>query len=425
MTYFIQKQCAIYALMLLAALAWLGGIFVLQWRPPDQILGETVSWWTTSLNLIHGHGYSLCIQYYFPFCNTANQVSAAREPLPVLLFAGIAMLFKESLLAAGVTELFIHIGIMLALFFLTRELAGPLAGLIAVLVWAVYPEAFGLISQVSGDLLAALGLTFGMLFIVRARKSDRVRDWMLAGLGLGVASLSRSATIVIAGTIVLGLIVERWRLKETIIKRLRPALLVGIVAVALIMPWLIRNEIVFGQPVFGSTLVGYNVYRQNYMLSTSANFHYVGTNEGWQAIQAVVARRTDLRGAENEAQMNQVYLQEGLKVIAAHPGQYILLSLFRFFPLWFDWGVSAAFGYSPGFFEYAMMVIQAVLLALALLGLPKYFQRTWPLWISLAALSAAYMAVDSRMLYIVCVMPLVISLSVVGGRSLRASAAIT
>lgn len=406
--------------MLLAALAWLGGIFVLQWRPPDQTLGETVSWWTTSLNLIHGQGYSLCIQYYFPFCNVANQVSAAREPLPVLLFAGVAVLFKESLLAAGVTELFLHIGIIITLFFLTRELAGLLAGLIAALTWAIYPEAIGLISQVSGDLLAALGLIFGMLFLVRARNSnsDRIRDWMLAGLGLGLASLSRSATMVIAVAIILGLIVERWKLKETIIKRLRPALLVGAVVAVLMLPWLIRNEIMFGQPVLGSTLVGYNIYRQNYFLGTSANFHYVGTNEGWQAIQALIARRTDLRVAENEAQMNQVYLQEGLKIIAAHPGQYVLLSLFRFFPLWFDWGVSAAFGYSPGFFEYALMVLQAVLLILALFGLRKNFNRTWPLWIGITALSAVYMAVDSRMLYIVCVMPLVISLSVIGGKGI-------
>ena len=417
----IQKSISSNAttiLLFLVAFAWLGGILVLQLRPPTMALGETASWWTTSLNLIHGHGYSLCIQYYFPFCNAGNQPSAAREPVPVLLFAGIAMLFKESLLAAGVTELFLHIGIMITLFFLTCELIDPFAGLVAALAWAIYPEAIGLISQVSGDLLAALGLTFGILFIVRARKSDRVRDWLSAGLGLGVASLSRSATMVIAVAIIIGLIIERWNLKDTIIKRLHPAVLVGVLVVALIAPWLIRNEIVFGQPVLGSTLVGYNVYRQNYILGTSANFHYVGTNEGWQAIQTLVARRTDLRGTENEAQMNQVYLQEGFKIITSKPYQYFLLSFFRFLPLWFDWGVSVAFGYSPGIFEYAIMAIQFILLVLALLGLRKNLHKTWPLWISILALSAVYMAVDSRILYIVCVMPLVISLSVVGGKQI-------
>lgn len=194
---------------------------------------------------------------------------------------------------------------------------------------------------------------------------------------------------------------------------------VGLALAAVIAPWLVRNALVFGRPVLGSTLVGYNVYRQNYMIGKGNYFHYVGTIEGWHAIRQLVARRTDLLGTENEAQMNQVYLQEGLQVIAQHPVAYLRLSLFRFLPLWFDWGVSREFGYSPGFFEYSMMVIQAILLILALIGLPRNFSRTWPLWSGIIALSAAYMAVDSRMLYVVCSMPLVISLSVVGAMDLR------
>jgi hypothetical protein len=408
-----------HLLVLLSEFTWLGGMLILWLRPPAFALGETVSWWTTALNLVHGRGYSLCVRYYFPFCSAANQTSAAREPLPVLLFGGVAALFKDSLLAAGVAELFLHIGILVTLFFLTRELAGPVAGLIASLAWAVYPEALALISQVSGDLLAALGLALGVLFVVRGRKSGRVRDWLRAGAGLGVAALSRSATLAVTCVILAGLVVEAWRLRRQVLGAMYRALWVGLAAAGLITPWLIRNALVFHQPVLGSTLVGYNVYRQNYMLGKGDYFHYVGTTEGWHAIRALVARRTDLLGSENEARMNQVYLQEGLQVIAQHPIPYLRLSLFRFLPLWFDWGVSAEFGYSPGPFEYGMTAVQAVLLLLALIGLPRNFRRTWPLWAALIGLSAAYMAVDSRMLYIVCIMPLVISLSVVGARDLR------
>jgi hypothetical protein len=317
-----------------------------------------------------------------------------------------------------VAELFLHIGVVITLFFLTRQLAGPLAGLIASLAWAVYPEAIGLISQVSGDLLAALGVTLGVLFILRARDSNRVRYWLLGGMGLGIAALSRSATLAISCAIILGLLIERWRLEGRLCRRLYPALWVGLVVAAFVTPWFLRNDLVFRQPVLGSTLVGYNIYRQNYRLGAGNYFHYVGTTEGWQAIQALVARRTDLLGTENEARMNQVYLKEGLKVIAQHPAAYLLLSLFRFLPLWLDWGVSAAFGYSPGVLGYAMMAVQSILLVLALLGVLRNWRRTWPLWAGIAALSAAYMAVDSRMLYIVCVMPLVISLSAISARDL-------
>ncbi len=405
---------AVYFLFLLSAFTWLGGILILRLRPPDITLGETASWWTTSINLIHGRGYSLCITYYFPFCNAANQLTAAREPLPVLVFAAVALFFKDSLLAAGMAEVVLHIGIVITVFFLTRELAGPFTGLIASLAWAVYPEAIGLISQVSGDLLAALGITLGILFILRARKSDRRHEWLLGGAGLGIAALSRSATLVIPVAMIICLIVERWKLKSRIRDRLVPGISVGLVVAALMTPWLIRNELVFHQPVLGSTLVGYNVYRQNYMLGQGNYFRYVGTTEGWQAIQRLIARRTDLLGNENEARMNKIYLQEGLRVIAGQPAAYVRLSLFRILPLWLDWGVSEAFGYSPGVWEYALMVLQSILLVLALIGLRRNFRRTWPLWTS----SAAYMAVDSRMLYIVCVMPLIISQSVIGAKEL-------
>src|SRR5262245_7932866 len=63
--------------------------------------GETNSWWMIALNLIHGHGYSLCLTQYFPFCGPANQVTAMREPVPVFLFAIAARVGKESLWVAA------------------------------------------------------------------------------------------------------------------------------------------------------------------------------------------------------------------------------------------------------------------------------------------------------------------------------------
>ena len=146
-------------LTLIAVLTWLIGILVLRSTPPDLHNGETVSWWGITLNLVHGYGYSLCNQYYFPFCNASTPYTAMREPAPVLLFAGIALLFKESLLAASLTELMLHIGIVIALFYLTREWAGPSTGLLAAVAWAIYPRVYILIPQVSGDLLAGLGVT--------------------------------------------------------------------------------------------------------------------------------------------------------------------------------------------------------------------------------------------------------------------------
>ena len=402
-------------LLILVSLTLLAGSFRLRIDAPDFNKGETTSWWGITLNLAHGFGYSLCNQYYFPFCNETASATAMREPAPILLFAGAAKLFNESLYAAGVVELILLIGVMVTLFLLTREWTGSSsAGFLSAVAWAIHPRAMPLISQISGDLLAGLAVTFGILFTLRARKSDLARDWMLAGLGLGIAVMSRSAMLMAAVTVMAGLVVERWSLRKNFSEWLRPALLTFAVILIVMTPWIIRTKLVFGRPLIGSSLVGYNIYRHNYMLGTNDYFHNVGNDESWAAIQALIARRSDLLGTENEAQMDLSYRDEGLKIIKANPVHYVLLSGYRFFMLWFDWRVSEAFGYRMGLAEYATALLQLVLLTFALIGSKNNPRQTWPLWASLITVTLSYMAVNSRLHYTIPVMPLVISLAAAG-----------
>jgi hypothetical protein len=180
-------------------------------------------------------------------------------------------------------------------------------------------------------------------------------------------------------------------------------------------PWLIRNKIVLGRPVLGSSLIGYNLYRMNYMIGTNDYLRHVGGAEGLTATEALIQRRTDLMGVENEAQMDLVYRDEAIALIRAHPTQYAVLSVYRFLPLWFNWGYPEAYGRNPSRTDYAIMILQGILLILALLGLRQLLWQTWPLWGSIVAVCLIYMAVDARLLYLTPVMPLVISLSAGGG----------
>ena len=386
--------------------------------PPSQNAGENDTWWSIALNLAHGQGYSLCLTRYFPFCGSSNQVTAAREPLPVLLFAGVARLSGGSLWAATVVEWIIYLAVLVVIYFLTREWASTRAALLAAFLWAVYIPALELIPQVSGDLLAALLVSLGILFTLRARRNRGIRDWLIAGASLGLAAITRSGTLVVPAVVIGGVLLEAWRERLRLREILSPVLILSSLVVLFLAPWLIRNEIAFGRPIFGSSLVGYNMYRHNYMLGTGNYFRYVGGKEGLMAIDALVARRTDLRGTENEAQMDAVYRGEALKIIRAHPVQYALLSAYRFLPLWFNWGYYESYGVRTSREDHFIMVYQAILLILALIGLRGNIRRTWPLWGGVLVLSLIYMAVDSQLLYLMPVMPLLISLSAAGGSRL-------
>ena len=390
-------------------------------HPPSVKSGETDSWWTIALNLIHGQGYSLCLTRYFPFCGHSNQVTATREPVPVLLFALAARIGKESLWIAEIFEAIIYLALILSVYYLTREWADSRSAVIASFLWAIYLPALELIPQVSGDLLAALCTTLGILFILRARKTQQTHDWLITGIFLGLAVLSRSATIVIALLVIGGQMIESWFQRVKRKGLMRPVLLMfGLVMLSMGL-WVVRNYVSLGRPIIGSSLTGYNLYRHNYMIDKSHYFRYVGPEEGLQAIEHLVSLRPDLRGNENEAQMDLIYRNEGLRMIKSHPEQYILLSAYRFFPLWFDWKIAESYGRQTNRYSYLIMIIQALLLVLALAGLRKNARKTWPLWGSLLMISLAYMAVDARLLYVMPVMPLLISLSSVGTKKLLSS----
>jgi len=120
--------------------------------------------------------------------------------------------------------------------------------------------------------------------------------------------------------------------------------------------------------------------------------------------------------------MNAVYQDEAVRIIAANPLHYALLSGYRFLMLWFDWNVDEAYGLGTNATDYFIMAEQLLLLAMVGVGLRKW-QSTWPLLVSIAALVLSHMMVIGRLRYALPVMPLTVSLGALGvaqvGQGLR------
>ena len=409
---------AITVLVLIACLALALNIVSIINQPPTMNSGETSHWWPLILNLIHDRGYAMCEPEYFPFCSPSNQLTASREPVPVFIFAAVALLANEPFLAASIIEIGLYLAILLFTFLLTRVLANSRAALVAALLWATYIPGIELVPQVSGDLLACLFLTSSVFFVMRARKTDRWRDWLSAGIGMGLGILSRSAMIFILPVLGFGLLWEGWATARKqwarFVKRIWTSVVMILIVLAMLLPWLVRNTIVLGSPISGTTLSGYNLYRHNYMLGNDDYLRYIAGEEANQAVQTLIAHLPELRGTENEAQMNNIYMQEALKVIEAHPVRYAQLVIYRFLPLWFDWQIDEAYGARTPHLDYYEMIVQAFLLITALIAVWKTWKLSWPLWVSIIVYCLAYMAVVGQLRYLIGVMPIVISLSAMG-----------
>jgi 4-amino-4-deoxy-L-arabinose transferase-like glycosyltransferase len=395
---------------LLAAILVLGlfmGLVRLYTTPPALEGDQTNTWWPASMHVANGDGFVDCLPIYFPFCGPENEATAMREPIPVYLFAGVILL-HGSLWTAGLVQLFLQLLIIILVFKLGNELAGEEVGLITAALWVLYLPALVVMPQIAGDLVATLAMTAGLYWYAKAWRNRSIWKWALSGACLAVAVLSRSALMVAALPLGMAAFLHSGRMVGSRIERLVPVLAFGSAWGLVMLPWVVRNTIVFDQVVVGSTLTGYNILRHNHQLQDQVPFHYVNEEEARPVAMAALARHPELSGRENEAQVDRIYKKEGMAVLHAHPARYLAICTYRFLPLWFNWGVNRAYGKPIGALDYLIALEQAALLVLALLGLRSAPRRTWPLALAAVFVFVAYLAVVARLRYVIPMMPIVL-----------------
>jgi hypothetical protein len=234
---------------------------------------------------------------------------------------------------------------------------------------------------------------------------------ILGGASLALGILSRSAVLVAVPILIAGSLLVPYPSR-----RARMGLLIpfSLSVLLILTPWWVRNYVAFGRPVFTSTLTGYNLFRHNHLLPTSDYLHYVAGAQGEEAVADLVARRSDLHGSENEAEMDKVYSAEAMRIIRAWPFRYAQLSAYRFLPLWFGWSVKEQYQVPIRVDDYLIMGEQGILLLLLAWGFLRLRLASWPLMAVLAGMTLAQVAVVGQLRYIVPAMPLALAIGAAG-----------
>jgi hypothetical protein len=374
--------------------------------------------WAIASNLVNGRGYSGCSADYFPFCSSTNQATAMREPLPVLLMA-MAMLIYHSKYSGVILQSLLYLGTIAVIYAILKK-EDIFTALLAAFLWTVSIPVLGEIANDSGELAAAFFLSLGLLFFLKGYNEQKTRDWIFSGIFMGMASLSR--TVLLGVSISLGLVLLFKGLKDISRgsrKQLAPALLFLVVVGLVIAPWVVRNDIVFGTPVIGSSLTGYNVFRMNSIVASEPfSPHYVGSTDAYHALMQLI-EKSNLTGTENEAQMQNFYMRAGLQIIAQHPLRYISLSLYRFMALWFNTSVEAAYHIQPRLKNYITTIQQAIFLIAVMIGIGRNQKKNWPFVLTLVVGCGAYIAIGAQLRYLVDLMPVVVILSALAVPNLR------
>ena len=378
--------------------------------PTANISNLADSPWTIAQNLVQGKGFTACNNDYFPFCRTASDLTAMRGPVPVMLFAG-AMLISPSPLSGVTVEIILYLGTLLLIFTILRQFDDRVA-LLGAFLWAISLPVIRQMSDDHGEMSAAFFISLGMLFFQKGIHSQRLRHWALSGLFFGISSFCLPVFSGVAIGLGVGLLIaQKNNFPGFSLQRFQAGFVFVAAVFLVITPWVIRNQAALGKPVFGSTLIGYNLFRHNSIVQ-QPNFqpHYVGPVEANQEIRNLI-QNSKLTGTENEAQMDTFYSQSALHIILNHPGNYIELSLYRFLPLWFDFGIKEAYGLAFKPIDIIMSFQQLGLLVAILIGLLRKRSKTWHYTLAAFLFCGAYMAVDAQLSYLVGIMPLLVILA--------------
>lgn len=370
--------------------------------------GQTQSWWEIAYNVETGAGYKACNDYYVPNCGITEQFTAMREPLPVLVFALVGRLSHNSISVLAFVPILMYFLTFAGIYMLGKSLGGIETGLLSVLFWTFYLPQERVEASLTGDLFASAFVIFGLILFVQAIKLNRLRDWLGFGAVMGLAVLSRSAALIIVLVLVSGYVVL---FREKTVSFWDVAWKGGLSFVVLglmISPWVIRNTLVFGEPVIGTSLIGFNLYRHNAIVGSDVPPHYVGPHESHAQVQALVAAHPEMMMPLNEVQIDKIYRDEAVRLIRENPFSYAKLVAYRVLPLLFNIGVVEQYGNQESIFDYISIVQQAVLLMLFVVGL-RYGDKLFYLFgLAILVYSASYLAIGSQLRYLIPVMPVVI-----------------
>jgi len=325
----VRSVAAVLLLALVARLAW--GLATRSWVFPNvwafgYEMGEIAS------HLASGNGFRMHWATGHP-----AELSAWMPPLYPFFMAGVFESFGIfSRTSAVVLELFqtlISALTCVAVYALGKRLYSPKVGLLASLLFAVYPGAiYFSVEKIWSTALFALLVIVLLLMILRLRDRPRPREGLALGGMLGLITL--------LDPVVLGLLpyalLRLWRDgvgDRRVIAKTIAVILVSLCLVA--APWLARNHAVFGRFVFIKSNFGHELYLGNNVASDG--FYDPRLNEELEGpiptALLTAAERDTLLNA-NEVVANELYLRRGLDFIAGHPLRFLELTFRRVVIFW-------------------------------------------------------------------------------------------
>jgi 4-amino-4-deoxy-L-arabinose transferase-like glycosyltransferase len=253
-----KTTTALILILLLALIVRLGLVLAV----PTQPISDFKEFDRLASGLLTGRGY----------VNENGQPTAYRPPGYIFFITGIYAIFGHHDIAIRLVNILLGMLACWLTYYLANELFNRRTALLAACLMAVFPSLVAWTNILANENLF-IPLTLGILItFIKAVKTIAIRWPWLAGCGVltGLAVLTRPASLLLPISMVIGMILVEWRaVSSSGLKWLAKPVAIAVVLYALvfvtILPWTIRNQMVFGRFVLVSTeggitfLSGHNI----------------------------------------------------------------------------------------------------------------------------------------------------------------------
>jgi 4-amino-4-deoxy-L-arabinose transferase-like glycosyltransferase len=190
-------------------------------------------------------------------------VSTSYRANPVLpLYLGaVFRTFGENLFIARAGQAALGALTCVLVGMIGTRLLGPAVGALSALIVTFYPSHVYLSGVFYVECLVTFALALSLYLVLEALDRPRQLAWsLLAGVGIGVAALTRSILLVYVPFLLLAMLyvasARRW-------SAVRSCAVLAFGVVLVIAPWTVRNFRVYGKPIVISSGFGTKLWQGN------------------------------------------------------------------------------------------------------------------------------------------------------------------
>jgi Dolichyl-phosphate-mannose-protein mannosyltransferase len=289
----------------------------------------------TAVSLASGHGY---VNAYSP----DSGPTAHMAPLYPILLSVIFRFAGTGSTAAFLQQLFgcLTIALAYALLPVLAVAAGfpRSAGVVAGVMGALLPLSFWAERGTFENPLTAVLVIVLLLSAIRLWRTQRLttQSAIFHGILSGVALLIAPGLVLLIGGLLAALVMRKRA------AGLRYAMVVGVLMLVTLLPWIIRNQLVLGAPIWSRSIFGQVLEYANCdgaVANVETNIE-IGTHFRMNpyANPVLLARVKEI----GEVRFNAERFAEAKEWIRSHPGKFAQLTLERIWLYWMPEGMRPA-----------------------------------------------------------------------------------